>query len=658
MRDTDHHHSNRYDRYESGRGGGGASSMAPPPGLPGTAGPPMHYRDYRGSRDHHPMNEYGNNRNMGGNPPHYSRYPPRGGSSSTQLPQVVVHPHAHIIIMVHRLEVLRGHLHTTIMGHRVLTMEVLQVHHLRIIMVVHQGVAALLITMYRLITWSLHIIMVVVGPPHLLPPPQAPPRYENKKDKFPNYLHHITPEDDPLATRTLFAGNLEVNITDEELRRIFGRYGTVEDIDIKRPPPGTGNAYAFVRFVNLDMAARAKSELSGQYIGKFQCKIGYGKVNPTTKMWIGGLGDWTTSSQLEREFDRFGSIKKIEWIKGEPYAYITFETIDAAQAAVKDMRGYPLGGTEKRIRTDFADAASPPIGSHLHNPPGLGKREYDTRERGVLIAEVEAMLVEMLQVLVRKFNPIKQLSLYDMSGCGSESGRNDSNNVQTRGPGSTHSGGTDLGCTSPGQSDNESVKSSNLGLGNIKSIHDIPRKVGVSWNGALILKNSSFPTKLYLTEGDFDGIDLLMKDEESKNQLRITQRLRLDQSKLDDVLKRISTSSHHGVFLALPCSSTTASSSPTRGTQDEDSQNSSTALQSRPLRNLVSYLKQKEAAGVISLAVAKDPNTTGVLYAFPPCGFSFELLKKQCPGINESESNGGGKDENHLVIVVIRGGNV
>lgn len=88
-------------------------------------------------------------------------------------------------------------------------------------------------------------------------------------------------------------------------------------------------------------------------------------------MWIGGLGDWTTSSQLEREFDRFGSIKKIEWIKGEPYAYITFETIDAAQAAVKDMRGYPLGGTERRIRTDFADAASPPIGSHLHNLPGM-----------------------------------------------------------------------------------------------------------------------------------------------------------------------------------------------------------------------------------------------------------------------------------------------
>ena len=60
----------------------------------------------------------------------------------------------------------------------------------------------------------------------------------SKKDKFPNYLEHIPPEDDPLATRTLFTGNLELNITDEEIKRIFGRYGNLLDIDIKRPPPG------------------------------------------------------------------------------------------------------------------------------------------------------------------------------------------------------------------------------------------------------------------------------------------------------------------------------------------------------------------------------------------------------------------------------------
>lgn len=182
------------------------------------------------------------------------------------------------------------------------------------------------------------------GPPHhYIPRPYIPrPRIpfekpENKKDKFPNYLHHVQPEDDPLATRTLFAGNLEINISDDELKRIFGKYGIVEDIDIKRPPPGTGNAFAFVRYQTLDMSHRAKVELSGQYIGKFQCKIGYGKATPTTKIWLGGLGAWTSVTQLEREFDRFGAIKKIEYNKGDTQAYILYDSIDAASAAVKEM---------------------------------------------------------------------------------------------------------------------------------------------------------------------------------------------------------------------------------------------------------------------------------------------------------------------------------
>lgn len=195
--------------------------------------------------------------------------------------------------------------------------------------------------------------------PDFLPPHTAPPlvrRHEEKKEKFPNYLHHIPPEEDDKATRTLFVGNLEVNITEPELRRIFERYGVVEDIDIKRPPPGQGNAYAFVKFLNLDMAHKSKVELSGQYIGKFQCKIGYGKPIPTTRIWVGGLGPWTSLSHLEREFDRFGAIKKIDFVKGDNHAYILYDSIDAAQAACKEMRGFPLGGPTKRLRVDFADA--------------------------------------------------------------------------------------------------------------------------------------------------------------------------------------------------------------------------------------------------------------------------------------------------------------
>ena len=44
------------------------------------------------------------------------------------------------------------------------------------------------------------------------------------------------------------------------------------------------------------------------------------------------------------------------------------------------------------------------------------------------------------------------------------------------------------------------------------------------------------------------------------------------------------------------------------------------------IRNLVSYLKQKEAAGVITLQNPHGDHT-GVLYAFPPCQFRLDLTE-------------------------------
>lgn len=171
-------------------------------------------------------------------------------------------------------------------------------------------------------------------------------------------------------------------------------------------------------------------------------------------------------------------------------------------------------------------------------------------------------------------------------------------------------------------SDSDSSSRRNGMLSAARTLPEVARKCTTTWNGALVLKSSSFPAKFYLTDGDTDIVDGLLKDEH----LRITQRLRLDQTKLDDVQKRISTSSSHAIFLGLAGPSQTA----------------------QP--DLVSYLKKKEAAGVISL-LNKETEATGVLYAFPPCDFSSELLKRTCHNVTED-----GLKEDHLVIVVVRGG--
>ena len=408
------------------------------------------------------------------------------------------------------------------------------------------------------------------------------PRDDYKKERFPSYLTHIPPEDDPMATRTLFAGNLELNITEEEMKKIFGVFGNLVDVDIKRPPPGTGNAFAFVRYENLDMANRAKVELSGQFIGKFQCKIGYGKANPTPKVWVGGLGTWCPESLLWKEFDRFGAIKSIEYEKGDTHAYIVYEMVDAAQAAVQEMRGFPLGGPDKRLRIDFSDVDPISVAGE-GSPPPEGKRSSFTR-----------------------------ITYEDHS------------------KGERYSGSR---ARSNSLGDDVRSRRDDVAAG-AQTVSDICRRTAKVWDGGIILKNSLFPTRLHLIDGNQLIADSL-KDDDDKNNLKITQRLRLDQSKLDDVTKRMSNASTHAVFLGVPASMSIEHASPD--------------IQSRPLRNLISYLKQKEAAGVISMTY-KDGSADdqqGVLYCFPPCEYATDLLHRNACDLIED-----GKEDYLLVIVV------
>lgn len=527
---------------------------------------------------------------------------------------------------------------------------------------------------------------------------------ESKKDKFPNYLHHIPPEDDDKATRTLFVGNLEVTISDQDLKRIFERYGVVEDIDVKRPPPGSGNAYAFIKFLNLDMAHRCKVEMSGQYIGKFQCKIGYGKCTPTTRIWVGGLGSWTSLTHLEREFDRFGAIRKIDFVKGDNHAYIQYDSIDAAQAACQEMRGFPLGGPDKRLRVDFADpepysypfaGGSPGRGGpNSSEPTGYASDAVSKNGGDAVLSTTSSNAAPVAaNTFSNRFAAKESVDRKDLpsdseiksnrdfganngtsgwwSGSGGDSGSH-SPRAPTKRPRTpdmeiigkrARSDSEERSGNASGPIDSMDIESNAIVSEPDKSPIDgrtghVPDSVSTltelmkccaqAWNGVLMVKNSAFPARMLLCGGDPQLVELLMKDANGDlPSLRITQRLRLDPVKLDDVSRRMTTAgpTGHCILLTTP-SASSSSSANCSGSGDE-------SVQNRPLRNLVSYLKQKDAAGVISLTCAKEGReTAGVLYAFPPCSFALDLLKKLAPNLQTDPAK-----EDYLVIVVVKGTN-
>ncbi|XP_072279353.1 RNA-binding protein 15 isoform X2 [Pyxicephalus adspersus] len=590
-----------------------------------------------------------------------------------------------------------------------------------------------------------------------LPPPPPPPLPRDLDREYNFYESRMRPaypldprlnireddssENDIRANRTLFLGNLDINVTESELRRAFERFGTITEVDIKRATRGQTSTYGFIKFENLDMAQRAKLAMSGKPILRNCIKIGYGKATPTNRLWVGGLGHWVPMGSLAREFDRFGTIRSIDYRKGDSWAYIQYESLDAAQAACSQMRGFPLGGEHRRLRVDFADT------DHVYPPPylqplplphydlvgdafahrapdSLRARDrtspilYRERERDVYgdsdwvslpIRDRNRVPYDSLETLDRRADgwsldrererdgvnkePPRKRRLVDEArhvdrspesdrsrkkhctspdrspdgGGGRDSRYSDTDRANSRTDQSSPSrdwrGSLEQGFESKHDRKNSSstererkhhisenksplgkdewVESSNKMKSPQKQ--DANQNLSLAWQGMLLLKNSNFPSNMHLLQGDLAVATGLLTEGPTGGkvaQLKITQRLRLDQPKLDEVTRRIKVAGPNGyaILLAVP------------GTNENNFTGDQASSTQRPLRNLVSYLKQKQAAGVISLPVggSKEKENTGVLHAFPPCEFSQQFLDSTAKALARSE-------DDYLVMIIVRG---
>ncbi|KAL1418557.1 hypothetical protein MTO96_005595 [Rhipicephalus appendiculatus] len=122
----------------------------------------------------------------------------------------------------------------------------------------------------------------------------------------------------PKATRTLFIGNLEKDITTTELRKHFDQFGDIIEIDIKKQ--GSASSYAFIQYA--DIARRD------------------------------GVTEMVSDKFLSRTFGRYGPVSFAVVDRERGHALVYFDSLECAQHAVAEMRGRVLGG--KKLQVDFA----------------------------------------------------------------------------------------------------------------------------------------------------------------------------------------------------------------------------------------------------------------------------------------------------------------
>ncbi|XP_051516227.1 msx2-interacting protein-like isoform X2 [Myxocyprinus asiaticus] len=176
----------------------------------------------------------------------------------------------------------------------------------------------------------------------------------------------------PKATRTLFIGNLEKTTTYHDLLNIFQRFGEIVDIDIKKV--NGSPQYAFLQYCDIASVCKAIKKMDGEYLGHNRLKLGFGKSMPTTCVWLDGLASNITEQYLTRHFCRYGHVVKVVFDRLKGMALILYNNIEYAQTAVKETKGWKIGGS--KIKVDFANQESQIAFYHSMQASGQDIRDF------------------------------------------------------------------------------------------------------------------------------------------------------------------------------------------------------------------------------------------------------------------------------------------
>ncbi|GAA6029707.1 hypothetical protein JCM8097_001012 [Rhodosporidiobolus ruineniae] len=207
------------------------------------------------------------------------------------------------------------------------------------------------------------------------------------------------------VSRTVFVGGLSWNVDkdwlEDEVLAILDRTDGISEIRIARDAMGRSKGFAFVELSSDGLARQligTKPVIDGRQVefsastsptqrqtkpSRLTSPQGEARHAPTNTVWLGNVAWSADEALLEKIFARFGPIARIgqpkdfETGRTRGIAYIEFETVEAAEEAVKVglARGFRVDG--RPVKIDFADKEK-----RGNNKGRLGGGSRDGKMRG------------------------------------------------------------------------------------------------------------------------------------------------------------------------------------------------------------------------------------------------------------------------------------
>ncbi|KAK1276178.1 Polyadenylate-binding protein 2 [Acorus gramineus] len=164
----------------------------------------------------------------------------------------------------------------------------------------------------------------------------------------------------------VFVKNFSELTTEDDLKKIFGEFGTITSVVVMREGDGKSKCFGFVNFEDSDDAARAVESLNGKkfddkewYVGKAQKKAERevelkGRFDQTMKesvdkfqgvnLYLKNLDDSIDDEKLKELFSEFGTITSCKVMRdpsgiSRGSGFVAFSTPEEASRALAEMNG-------------------------------------------------------------------------------------------------------------------------------------------------------------------------------------------------------------------------------------------------------------------------------------------------------------------------------
>merc|ERR1711933_257495 len=149
----------------------------------------------------------------------------------------------------------------------------------------------------------------------------------------------------------VYVKNLDRNIDNKALYDTFSLFGNILSCKVACEPTGKSRGYGFVHYETEEAAKQAIERVNGMQIGDKTVEVtGFQKRNERdrpeitnyTNIYAKNFPKEWGKEKVKEVFGAFGSITSmavLEDKKERKYAFINFETPDAAKAAVSEMNG-------------------------------------------------------------------------------------------------------------------------------------------------------------------------------------------------------------------------------------------------------------------------------------------------------------------------------